>query len=308
MIRLVVALAGLAAAALSAVPAQATQFITNGGFETTTLTSSGQLSSDTGTQYVTGWTNGSADSGNAYQYSASRASYGGQFAGYSMLIINGATTGSIQTNDNGKFALWGQATTTDFTNNVRPNDHGYANQTCQPANTCGGTRAQVSNGFKADNLTGGGNNFIAADGAYASGAIYQLVNGLTVGRTYALTFDFAAAQQYGYDGATDEWWTATFTGANTGKQTTFTTTHDQDANHGFVAWSKATFFFTATDASEYLSFLADSNSNGLPPFSLLDNVGLTEAPEPASWVMMLFGFGAVGHAMRRRRRATECAA
>lgn len=307
MNRFVVGFFGIATA-LAAVPASATQFVTNGGFETTTLTSSGQMSSDTGTQYVSGWTNGSVDSGNAYQYSSSRASNGGQFAGYSMLMVNAAATGSIATNDNGKMALWGQATTTDFTNDVRPGDHQYNTDKskCMPT-ACTGTRAQVSNGFKADNL-GSGGNFVAADGAYAQAPMYQLLSNLTVGKSYVLTFDFAAAQQYGYDGATDEWWDATFTGASTGKQTTFETVHDSDTNHGFVAWSKATFYFTATDAQEYLSFLAGSNSSGLPPFSLLDNVGLTEAPEPSSWIMMLVGFGAVGYAMRRRRRVTECAA
>jgi hypothetical protein len=38
----------------------------------------------------------------------------------------------------------------------------------------------------------------------------------------------------------------------------------------------------------------------------VDNLGTTAAvPEPATWAMMLFGFGAVGFGMRRRRRADK---
>jgi hypothetical protein len=32
------------------------------------------------------------------------------------------------------------------------------------------------------------------------------------------------------------------------------------------------------------------------------NVSFSAVPEPATWGMMLLGFGAVGYAMRRRRR------
>ena len=43
--------------------------------------------------------------------------------------------------------------------------------------------------------------------------------------------------------------------------------------------------------------------------SLLSNgrtiVGVSNAPEPASWALMLGGFGLVGSAMRRRRTAVS---
>jgi hypothetical protein len=36
---------------------------------------------------------------------------------------------------------------------------------------------------------------------------------------------------------------------------------------------------------------------------LLDNVVVTQVPEPATWAMLIAGFGLVGSAMRRRRTA-----
>ena len=34
----------------------------------------------------------------------------------------------------------------------------------------------------------------------------------------------------------------------------------------------------------------------------VDNLAINAVPEPATWAMMLLGFGAVGFAMRRRRQ------
>jgi hypothetical protein len=44
--------------------------------------------------------------------------------------------------------------------------------------------------------------------------------------------------------------------------------------------------------------------NGLSHIAFFGTPGTTEAPEPGTWAMMLLGFGAVGGAMRRRRRGT----
>ena len=41
-------------------------------------------------------------------------------------------------------------------------------------------------------------------------------------------------------------------------------------------------------------------SNGTNAFEI-DNISIAPAPEPATWAMMLLGFGAVGVAMRRRK-------
>jgi hypothetical protein len=148
-----------------------------------------------------------------------------------------------------------------------------------------------------------GGNFVAADGAYEQGAITQTVTGLTVGKTYQLTFYNAAAQQQGFDGATTEKWTVTL-----GSQA-FTTPTINLAAHSFSGWSQVTFYYTATATSETLSFLAAGTPNGEPPFSLLGGVDLEPVPDFSNW-MVFAGFGAVCMAFevgRRRRRSAEFA-
>ncbi len=65
-------------------------------------------------------------------------------------------------------------------------------------------------------------------------------------------------------------------------------------------WVSNTFDFSATGTSTTLSFRADpANSAGFYG-AALDNVGVSAIPEPASWAMMITGFGLAGAAMRRR--------
>ena len=54
----------------------------------------------------------------------------------------------------------------------------------------------------------------------------------------------------------------------------------------------------ASGASSVLSFSFRDD----PGFMFLDAVSVSEAPEPATWAMMLLGFGAVGVSLRWRRR------
>lgn len=162
-----------------------------------------------------------------------------------------------------------------------------------------------NNGLKAS-PTGG--NFLAADGAYHEGYVYQFVTDLIVGKSYTLSFDWAAAQQYGYDGATTESWYYGLASQNLNRQTATV----NNANHGFVNWRQEVFTFTATKTSDYVYFLAEGAPEGQPPFSLLDSVSLTgdyvsAAPEPGTWAMLMLGFGLIGVMVRRRPRATAFA-
>jgi hypothetical protein len=141
-----------------------------------------------------------------------------------------------------------------------------------------------------------GGNFIASDGAFMQAPITQTVNGLVAGQQYNLSFYWAGAQQHGFDGVNTEQWVVKL--GNESQSTVVKT----NVNHGFTGWQKETFTFTATGASELLSFLAVGTPSGVPPFSLLDGVSMTAAvPEPATWGMLGLGLGLVGFAARRRK-------
>jgi hypothetical protein len=138
-------------------------------------------------------------------------------------------------------------------------------------------------------------NFLGADGAFLVEPITQTILGLNVGDRYALTFDWAGAQQSGYTGATSEQWVVSFGGQ---KQSTAVV---PNAAKGFTGWMVQTFDFTATSTQEVLSFLAVGTPNGQPPFSLLTGVDLEDIAEPGSLVALVVGLTAVGVARRRRR-------
>jgi len=140
---------------------------------------------------------------------------------------------------------------------------------------------------------------VAADGAFQVGAISQTISGLNVGQQYTVGFDWAAAQQHGFTGATTEQWKVSL-----GGQTQSTAVYN-NANHGFSGWMHESFTFTATTGSEALSFLAFGTPSGEPPFSLLDGVTMVAAvPEPETWALMLCGMGLIGGLQRRRRNRT----
>lgn len=144
-----------------------------------------------------------------------------------------------------------------------------------------------------------GGNFVLADADPAfSGVFSQSISGLTVGKTYELNFWQAAGQQAGWTGPTTEQWEVTF-GDTTKLSDLFSL-----PEAGVGPWEKQTMTFTATSTTQLLSFLAKGTPGGAPPISFLDGVSLQEVvpgvPEPATWAMLLVGFGAVGFAARRR--------
>lgn len=67
---------------------------------------------------------------------------------------------------------------------------------------------------------------------------------------------------------------------------------------GDTSWTETTLFFTVSQSSK-LVFAAAGKDDTLGGY--LDTMSLSAIPEPATWAMMIVGFGMVGGAMRRRR-------
>ncbi len=148
-----------------------------------------------------------------------------------------------------------------------------------------------------------GGKFVEADGAPSySSAFTQNIKGLTVGTVYTLTFYQAAGQQQGFKGATTERWKVGF-GTDSQLSSLFSLPEG-----GVGPWQAQTMTFTAQATSQVLSFLAVGTPNGQPPISFLDGVSLQAAiPEPATWALLIAGFGMVGVAARRRQTANVTA-
>ncbi|TRW15092.1 PEPxxWA-CTERM sorting domain-containing protein [Glacieibacterium frigidum] len=167
-----------------------------------------------------------------------------------------------------------------------------------------------SNGYPNGLTTSSqGGNYVATDADRGFGTpITQLVSGFEVGKEYVVKFEWAAAQQLNYNGATFEAWQASILASNTTDLRTDQTIADYvtetviNPQAGFQPWRNESFRFTATEASHILRFWATGGPGGLPPFALLDGVSITAVPEPATWGLLITGFAMVGVAARRRRR------
>jgi hypothetical protein len=155
----------------------------------------------------------------------------------------------------------------------------------------------------------GGNYFASDSDPSLAGALSQTITGLTPGEQYILTFDFGAAQFRNADGslwngATNSAWRVTL-----GTET-FDTASLAIGSHGFSGWQTQSFTYTATAATEVLSFLAFGGPGGLPPVALLDGVSLvpvtgpSPVSEPATYLLMTLSIvGFVVAARRKQYRA-----
>jgi hypothetical protein len=176
-----------------------------------------------------------------------------------------------------------------------------------PGNPSSGPYAgpNSANGLTASSCPTCGNYLASDSDPGFSGAFSQTITGLTPGQTYALDFDFGAAQFRDYNGGnwngkTNSRWDVTFAGI-------LQQTPDLNiADHGFSGWLHEQFTYTiplSSSGSEILRFLAVGGPNPLPPVALLDNVSLSAVPEPPSlWLMSvgLLGFLAAWRRQRRR--------
>jgi hypothetical protein len=147
-------------------------------------------------------------------------------------------------------------------------------------------------------LSPNGGAFVAADGPFQDGPISQVISGLTAGQSYAVTFNWAAAQQDTFSGPTSSGWTVDFSG-----DPSQSTGNTSIVSHGFSGWKTTTFDFIAQGSTETLSFLATGTGGAaLPPFALLDGVDVEAVPEPSTWAMLLLGFVGLGYAGFRTRK------
>ncbi|MBS0265412.1 MAG: PEP-CTERM sorting domain-containing protein [Planctomycetes bacterium] len=151
-----------------------------------------------------------------------------------------------------------------------------------------------NNGFTGS-PTGGA--FIAQDSAYQNAALQQTITGLTIGAQYTVSFDWAAAQQYGFDGDNSSAWQVSL-----GSET-YTTSSATIPSHGFSGWMHETFTYTATASTEVLSFYA-TGGPPVPPFALLDGVSMSAnitVPEPSMMLGSLVLFSLFGSAWGYKR-------
>ncbi len=153
---------------------------------------------------------------------------------------------------------------------------------------------KLSNAFTGASPDGG--KFVVLDGDTGfNGALTQVINGLTIGAQYSVSFYWAATQLQNRTGDTTERLDVTFGGVTQSTPTV------ANPSQGFQGWFSQAFTFTATSTSDVLSFLSVGSPNGLPPVALLDGVNVSAVPEPATWGMLIAGFVMVGAAARRRR-------
>ncbi len=238
---------------LSLAQTASADLVANGDFTATTPISAANPSSASGGELhynieATGWTS----------------------TGYNFLFSSGAAAVSGVNSSYGAFSLWGD-------------------------NTFNGSTVATALGTTA---VPGGGGFIGADGAFEVGAITQTINGLTAGHQYDVSFYYAAAQQKGnnYKSATSDYWTVNLgsqiASSTVGQSTETLSLPGEDtaahAANNFSGWVHATMTFTASAASDILSFLATGSPSGQPPFALLTDVSVeaapTSTPEPSSLV------------------------
>lgn len=116
----------------------------------------------------------------------------------------------------------------------------------------------------------------------------------TVGQAYKLTF------QYAHNIFSTSTATAVFDVA-VSDLTAGTVTHSGGATASNLNWQTYTGFFTA--GSGPMSKLTLTNTVGANQGGIFaDDFTITAVPEPATWVSLVFGFGLLGGALRRRKQ------
>lgn len=181
------------------------------------------------------------------------------------------------------------------------------------------TNLVTNGGFEAGNLTGwtrlGATSTEAArvvrPAAYAGtwGGRFSSNAGLAgisqalatvVGRTYEVSFLF----RHGVGTATAPSYAFAATFANDGPSDLLIDYQNRLPTYDFADWTLYRARVVAVAASTDLSF---EFSDPRPTAWDLDDVSVVAVPEPASWALMIGGFGLVGAVLRRARRQPAAA-
>jgi PEP-CTERM motif len=174
-----------------------------------------------------------------------------------------------------------------------------------------------------------GGNFIQMDGNPTfENSFNQVINGLTAGVTYTLSFWQAAGQQQGFSGETTEQWKVFLAGEGgsfhvncsgdpcvvdkTGDITEVDSTLMTTPSMGVHPWELVNMSFLASASTETLSFLAwgdNGETTNLPPTVFLAGVNSPSLiPEPSTWAMMVLGFFGMAFVGRRKLLAKRAVA
>lgn len=188
------------------------------------------------------------------------------------------------------FSVWGQGSDHDTGKEMMA----AVGTTYAPGQTASGNVPFTSFvGLDGDQKLDGSNNQVQA-------SIGQTLTGLTVGQTYAVSFDWSLGQLKSKTGNTTNSLKVSFGDLSQSTQVM------DDNSQSFNGWLTQTFNFKADSTSAFLNFLAVGTPSGLPPMALLSNVSVTAVPEPP--VLAMFGGGLLGlglltvFARRRQQR------
>lgn len=144
-----------------------------------------------------------------------------------------------------------------------------------------GSYWQAQDGVRSVDLSGNG-----------PGSVSQLID-TDFGQQYTVSFWLAGNP----DGGDTAKLTVTSVAGTVPQFDTFTVVPGTNT-HANMGWQQYAYTFTAFGAQSLLTF-ASGEDNAYGP--ALDNVAITAVPEPASWAMMLAGFGVIGYSLRTRK-------
>ncbi|MBB4152181.1 hypothetical protein GGQ80_000057 [Sphingomonas jinjuensis] len=146
------------------------------------------------------------------------------------------------------------------------------------ANALNGTNPTIN-----DPTTLGGNDFLISGDGFPSGSITNS------DLNYTITLGFA-------DGATISGMYNTISGAFTA---------GSSSTVGDTTYTLTGFGWNRNPNSDIVSQFAPTKGNDTSDYTGLFSFDASAVPEPATWAMMLIGFGMVGGAARYRRRNSQ---